>query len=203
MSSRDKILLYFVIAAVFLLVGLTTRLPQILEEPTGTAQGSIQVGGPFELVDTKGNTVTHEDIMGAYSLIYFGYTYCPDVCPTSLQTVTMAMQMIPARKSNKIVPILITIDPERDTPEVLAQYVTHFHPSTVGLSGSPEQIKQAAKSYRVYYQKVVENGKPAEDYLMDHSGFMYLMGPEGNNLDFYPHGITPEELAERLKAKVR
>lgn len=198
MTSRDKVLLYFVVAAIFLLVGLTTRLPHMLKDPNDVTQQGVDLGGTFELIDTKGNLVTDEDLLGAYTLVYFGYTYCPDVCPTSLQTASLALDMIPTRKANKVVSVLITVDPERDTPEVLAEYVKHFHHSLVGLSGSPEQIKKAAQAYRVYYQKVVEDGKPAEDYLMDHSAFLYLMGPDGNNITFFNHGISPEELAKGL-----
>lgn len=203
MGSNSRILLYFGVAVVFLIVGITVRLPQILEGPAPEASSTINLGGPFELVDHKGNTITNEDIQGTYSLIYFGYTYCPDVCPTGLQTATLALESIPMRKSNKVIPLFITIDPERDTPEVMAEYVKHFHPSMVGLTGSEEQISEAAAGYRVYYKKVEEGDAQSEDYLMDHSAFQYLMSPEGKYLTHFSHDVTADEMAEQLKKYVR
>ncbi len=203
MKSRSRILLYFVVAAVFLVVGITMRLPQLLEEPVTQATGDVAIGGAFELVDPKGNIVTQKDLLGSYTLVYFGYTFCPDVCPTSLQTSAMALDLLPARKSNKVISLFITVDPERDTPEVMGEYVKHFHKSLVGLTGTLEQVKQAAKAYRIYYKKVVEDGKPEDEYLMDHSAFVYLMGPDGKYLTHFPHGISPEDMAEKLKKYIQ
>jgi len=203
MSSRSRILLYFMVAAIFLIIGITTRLPQLLEGPATPTVGQVNLGGEFELVDNKGKVYTQESLIGKYTLINFGYTFCPDVCPTGLQTAAMALDLLPMRKSAKVQSYFITIDPERDTPEVMGQYVEHFHKSLVGLSGSLEQIKQATKSYKVYYRKVVEEGKPADEYLMDHSAFQFLMGPEGQYLTHFPHGITPEVFAQKLKDKIR
>jgi len=203
MNSRARILLYFCVAAVFLIVGITVRLPQLLEDPVQQTTGQPAIGGEFELVDHKGNTVTDKDLLGSYTLVYFGYTFCPDVCPTGLQTAATALEMIPMRKSNKVISLFITVDPERDTPEVMAEYVKHFHKSLIGLTGTPEQIKQAAKAYKIYYAKVVEDGKEKDDYLMDHSAFQYLIGPDGKFVTHFRHGITPEEMAEKLKAKIR
>jgi len=203
MSSRSRILLYFMVAAIFLIVGIMTRLPQILEGPATKTVGQVAVGGKFELVDAKGTVYTQENLIGKYTLINFGYTFCPDVCPTGLQTAAMALDLLPMRKSAKVQSYFITIDPERDTPEVMADYVQHFHKSLVGLSGSLEQVKKAAKAYKVYYKKVAEEGKPEDEYLMDHSAFQFLMGPEGQYLAHFPHGITPEDFAQKLKDKIR
>lgn len=203
MNSRNRILLYFGVAAAFLIIGLAVRLPTFLEDPVVQHTGDVAIGGEFELVDSKGNTVTEKNLLGSYTLINFGYTFCPDVCPTGLQTASMALELLPMRKSNKVVSLFITIDPERDTPEVMGEYVKHFHKSLVGLSGTPEQVKKAAKAYRVYYKKVVEEGKPDDEYLMDHSAFQYLMGPDGKYVTHFPHGITPEQMAEKLKAYIR
>ncbi|WP_135080411.1 SCO family protein [Terasakiella sp. SH-1] len=203
MGSRSRILLYFACAAIFLVVGITLRLPQLLEDPVAQTTGEVAIGGEFELVDPKGNTITNKDMLGTYSLIYFGYTFCPDVCPTGLQTMATALELIPMRKSNKVVSYFFTVDPERDTPEIMGEYVKHFHESLVGLSGTKEQTDKAAKAYKVYYKKVVEEGKPADEYLMDHSAFQYLMGPDGKYVTHFPHGITPEEMAEKLKAYIR
>jgi protein SCO1/2 len=203
MNSRTRILLYFAVAAIFLIVGITVRLPQLLEDPVSQTSGEVAIGGDFELVDHKGNTVTQEDLLGTYSLIYFGYTFCPDVCPTGLQTAATALDLIPMRKSNKVVSIFITVDPERDTPEVMGEYIKHFHKSLIGLTGTPEQIKQVTKAYKIYYKKVVEAGKDPDEYLMDHSAFQYLMGPDGKYVTHFRHGISPEEMAEKLKEKIR
>jgi len=179
MSSRSRILLYFMVAAIFLIVGITMRLPQLLDDSDSESTGQVAIGGAFELVDHNGKIVTNEDLKGTYSLIYFGYTFCPDVCPTGLQTAAMALDMLPTKQANKVIPIFITVDPERDTPEVMGEYTKHFHEDLVGLTGSPEQIAQVAKVFRVYYKKVEEEGKGPEDYLMDHSAIQYLMGPDG------------------------
>lgn len=203
MHSRARILLYFMVAAIFLIVGITVRLPQLLEGPAPQGDGQVAIGGPFDLIDHKGNTVTDKDLLGSYTLVYFGYTFCPDVCPTSLQTASTALEMLPMRKSNKVVSLFITIDPERDTPEVMGEYVKHFHKSLIGLTGTLEQIKQAAKAYKIYYKKVVEDGKQEDEYLMDHSAFQYLMGPDGKYLTHFSHGITPEEMAKKLSEYIR
>ncbi|SCA58208.1 Classical-complement-pathway C3/C5 convertase [Candidatus Terasakiella magnetica] len=203
MGSRSRILLYFMIAAVFLVVGITIRLPQLLEEPVSKSTGEVAIGGDFTLVDPKGNTVTNKDLLGSYTLMYFGYTFCPDVCPTGLQTAASALDLLPMRKSNKVVSLFITVDPERDTPEVMGEYVKHFHKSLVGLTGTVEQVTQTAKAYKIYFKKVVEEGKPADEYLMDHSAFQYLMGPDGKYVTHFPHGISPEDMAEKLKAYIR
>jgi cytochrome oxidase Cu insertion factor (SCO1/SenC/PrrC family) len=203
MGSRTRILLYFSVAAIFLVVGITVRLPQLLEDPAPQNTGEIALGGPFELVDSKGNTITEKDLLGAYTLIYFGYTFCPDVCPTGLQTAATALELLPSRKSNKVVSLFITVDPERDTPEVMGEYVQHFHKSLVGLSGTQEQIDQAVKSYRVYYRKVVEEGNDPDDYLVDHSAFQYLMGPDGKYLAHFNHSISAEDMAKRMSEVIR
>ncbi|MDV7338424.1 SCO family protein [Terasakiella sp. A23] len=203
MNSRARILLYFAVAAVFLIVGITVRLPHLLEDPVVTNTGEVAIGGAFELVDHKGNTVTDEDLHGSYTLVNFGYTFCPDVCPTGLQTAASALELLPMRKSNKVISLFITVDPERDTPEVMAEYIKHFHKSLIGLTGSLDQIKQAAKAYKVYYKKIVEDGSPADEYLMDHSAFQYLMGPDGKFVTHFRHGISPEDMAQKLKDKIR
>lgn len=141
------------------------------------ATGGPTVGGPFTLVSDTGRTVTDRDFRGKYMLVYFGYTYCPDVCPTTLNSVAQAMDKLGA-KAKDVQPIFITVDPERDKPAVVKQYVSAFSPSLIGLTGSPEQIAAVAKEYRVYYAKHVTGPGP-NDYSMDHSSIIYLMGPDG------------------------
>lgn len=167
--------------------------------PVNRSHGSAQIGGAFELVDHLGQPFTQENLLGHYSLVYFGFTYCPDVCPTTLLTVAETLDLLPEEMRNQIVPIFITVDPQRDTVAVMAQYVSNFHPQLVGLTGSAAQVAQAAKAYKVYYSKV-----PAEDdasnYLMDHSGYLYLMGPEGKYLAHFPHNVTMQSLADGLRS---
>jgi protein SCO1 len=164
------------------------------------AQDRAAIGGPFELVDQNGKTVTDADFRGRYMLIYFGYTYCPDICPTTLLRNTEALESLGGKK-DLIQPIMISVDPERDTPEHLKDYVQLFDPRLVALTGSPEQVAAAARAYRVYYAKAKEPGADASaDYLMDHSGFTYLMGPNGNFVAFFRHDMTPDAMAARLRA---
>lgn len=157
---------------------------------------AVSIGGPFNLVDQHGRTVTEADFRGRYMLIYFGYTFCPDVCPTELQAMSQAVdQLGPA--GEKVTPVFITVDPARDTVEQLAGYAEHFHPRLVALTGSPEQVAAAAKVYRVYYKKVEQ--EDSAEYLMDHSSIIYLMGPEGEFLTHFSYGTEPARMAEKIK----
>lgn len=164
---------------------------------------NISIGGPFSLTDQDGNAVTDKDFQGKYLLVYFGYTYCPDVCPTSLSAIGRAMEILEAQapeKAKRIQPAFITIDPERDTPALMKSYVKNFHPRMVGLTGTVDQIAAAAKAYRVYFSKVVEKGAKPAGYLMDHSSITYVMGPNGKFVTHFGHGTTPEAMAEKLAA---
>ena len=153
------------------------------------------IGGPFRLVDQNGKTVTDADLKGKWSLVYFGYTHCPDACPTALNDIAIALDQL-GPKREAVRSVFITVDPERDTPEVLKDYVASFDAPILALSGSPEEIARAAKAYRVYYAKHPE---PGGDYSMDHSSVIYLMDPEGRFTASFTHQSTPEEIAERLK----
>ena len=135
------------------------------------------VGGPFTLEDSAGKQVSDRDFRGKYMLVYFGYTFCPDVCPTTLNEVADALEHLGA-KANDLQPIFITVDPKRDTPAVVKQYTAAFSPKLIGLTGTPEQIAAVAKAYRVYYAEH-RTGPGPNDYSMDHSSILYLMGPDG------------------------
>ncbi|HEX5325884.1 MAG TPA: SCO family protein [Acetobacteraceae bacterium] len=137
----------------------------------------VAIGGPFTLQNGAGQTVTDRSFRGKYMLVYFGYTYCPDVCPTTLQSVAGALDALGA-KADRIAPIFITVDPARDTPAVMQRYTAAFSPRLVGLTGTPEQIAQVTKEYHVYAAKHVTGPGP-NDYSMDHSSILYLMGPDG------------------------
>ncbi len=175
--------------------GLVTQAPQATSGPA--------IGGPFTLVDHTGKTVTDADFRGAYMLVYFGYTYCPDICPTSLARNSAAMALLDEAAAARIQPILITVDPERDTQDLLKSYVGHFHPRLIGLTGTEAQVAAAAQAYRVYFTKVDDSGNPAADddpgYLVDHTAISYLMGPEGNFLQHFSHTAGVDAMAERLR----
>ena len=187
-------------ALVVLVVGLGLVSWRLMMTPESGATGTALVGGPFTLVDQAGNQVTEEDFAGRFMLVYFGYTYCPDFCPMSLSTMVQALDLLEPEQAERVVPVLITVDPERDTVEQLAEYVPLFHPRLVGLTGTPEQTAAAARAYRVYFNKVAEGDPDA--YLMDHSTFIYLMGPEGEYRRHFGANATPEEVAEGLRAEL-
>lgn len=165
----------------------------------GSAPGTIAVGGAFKLTDQTGKTVTDQTFRGRWMLVYFGYTFCPDVCPTELQTISNALDLL-GPDAAKIAPVFITIDPERDTVTALAEYVKLFDDRLVGLTGSVEEIGVAAKAYRVYYAKA--HSKDASSYLMDHSSFVYLIGPDGGFRALFRQGTTPEELARAIRTRL-
>jgi len=161
--------------------------------------GAALVGGPFGLVDQHGATRTDAEFRGRFMLIYFGYTYCPDVCPTELATMGRALDLL-GDAGERVQPIFITVDPERDTVEQLATYGASFHPRLLLLTGSAEQVKAAATAYRVYSARV--EGSDATDYLMDHTSIVYLMGPDGRFLTHFPQGTPPERMAEVLRERL-
>lgn len=161
--------------------------------------GKALVGGPFELTTHNGKRVRDSEYRGKLMLVYFGFTYCPDICPAGLQLISAALDEV-GSDSRKIAPLFVTIDPERDTPEQLKTYLSSFHPSITGLTGSSQDISAAAKAYRVYYRKVED---PAlSDYTMDHTSFIYLMDAQGNFITHFTHAVTPDKLAARLKEEI-
>lgn len=152
------------------------------------------IGGPFTLEDGAGRTVTDRDFRGKWMLVYFGYTRCPDACPTALQDMANAVDLLGAKKSN-VALVFITVDPARDTAAVVKDYVSNFEAPITGLSGSEEQIAKAAREYRVYYAK-----HPTKDgYDMDHSSIIYLMDPDGDFVANFTHETPPEQIAAKLR----
>ena len=163
---------------------------------TGTATGEALIGGPFELTDQNGTKVTDQTFKGRLMLIYFGFTYCPDACPTALGIMSAAIDKLDGA-ADRVVPILITVDPERDTPQVLKDYVSNFHPRMMGLTGTKEQIAQVAKAYRVFYQKAA--GPTPDDYLMDHTLLIYLMDGDGKYITHFGPDATPDQMADEIR----
>lgn len=163
----------------------------------------IEMGGAFTLTDQTGAQVTDEAYRGQFMLMYFGYTSCPDICPTELSSMAAALDILEegnAAASEKITPVFVTIDPERDTVELIAEYAAAFHPRMVGLTGPLTDIDAMARKYRVFYSK----GTMDEDgfYLMNHSGYVYLMGPDGSFVTMFQGGTNPADIAEALNRYV-
>ena len=193
-------LLIFAMAILLIAAGLGgyAWMNRQLDQPRGT--GTALVGGPFTLTDQNGQRVTEKDFLGSYMLVFFGYTYCPDVCPTELQVMMAALDAL-GPDSRKIQPVFVSIDPERDKPEVLKAYVGNFGPRLLGLTGTPEEVAAVAKAYRVYYGKAA-NASGSADYLMDHSSIIYLMGPDGRFVKHVPYTTHAAKLAQELKGAI-
>ena len=157
------------------------------------------IGGPFTLTDQNGQKVSDTDFKGKYRLVYFGYTYCPDICPVDMQVVGQGLRQFEQsdpEAAAQVQPIFISVDPERDDPAALKEFAAAFHPRLVGLTGTPEEIAEVAKRYGVYYAKQGEPG--AKDYLMDHMRVVLLFGPEGQPIAIVPHDQGPAGVADTL-----
>jgi protein SCO1/2 len=197
-SGPPRFLLIAAILAGLIIIGTGTFLVLALRDtPRGAAGTALAsaIGGPFQLVDQNGKPVTDADLKGKWSLIYFGYTHCPDACPTALNDISIALSEL-GTKRDEVRPVFITVDPERDTPETLKAYVTSFDAPILALTGTAEQVAKAAKGYRVYYAKHPEAGG---DYSMDHSSVIYVMDPQGRFTASFTHESAPEQISERLK----
>lgn len=151
----------------------------------------------YLLVDHHGRTVSDQDFRGRFQLITFGYTYCPDVCPTTLAEMAAVMKEL-GDGAKKVQPVFVTVDPERDTPAVLKNYTQFFDPRILGMTGSPELIRRVAENYKVRFEKVQEAGAPADRYAMDHSAGMFLIGPDGRFLARFAYAMPVQELTRRI-----
>ena len=171
--------------------------PQELIE--GLLSGRAPVGGPFELTDQTGHRRTDADFRGKLIVLYFGYTYCPDVCPTELQSISLALDKLGAT-AESVQPLFVTVDPERDTPARLADFVSSFHPRLIGLTGSLADIRKTAIAYRTFFVK--NSASTPGDYSVDHTGFIYLVGKDGRYLGFLPPGSTPDAIADAIRAQL-
>lgn len=158
-----------------------------------------QIGGPFTLIDQDGKTVTEKDFAGTYKIVYFGFTFCPMICPTELQKIAEVLNMLGA-ESEQIKPLFITVDPARDTPDVMKSYVVQFHPRMIGLTGSAEQIEAVEKNYRVFAKQAQDES--LAEYTMDHSSFIYLMGPDDTLVAIYRTADTANFIAADIKNKL-
>jgi protein SCO1/2 len=193
-------------AAVVVTLAVTLAMTQIMlpaQRFEDCIEGSVaggNIGGPFELMDHRGQMVTDARVLDQPALVYFGYTFCPDVCPMDVARNVVAVEIL-ADAGLTVKPVFITIDPARDTVDYLADFVANNHPEMVGLTGTVEQIAKAARAYKVYYRK-----QPSEDedyYLMDHSSFSYFMVPDVGFVDFLRSDLLPEVVADRLACVLR
>ncbi len=206
MNTRDRIIRTLILAVVGLLVGGLAALWSVNREPSPDASGSsshqlvaTSIGGPFNLIDQDGQPRSEKDWPGKYKLVYFGFTYCPAICPTELSKMAEAVLALTPVDRSKLQPVFISVDPERDTPEVLKNYVALFMPELVGLTGSLEQVEAAKKAYKVYAAKVPdEDGKGG--YTMDHSSLIYLINPEGQAIGMFKASDSAKVVEERLRS---
>ena len=162
-----------------------------------TPVAGVSIGGAYDLIDHNGAPRTDADFTGQYKLIYFGFTYCPAICPTELQKISAVMAKLPAETAANIQPLFITIDPERDTVEAIKDYLSLFHEKFIGLTGSKDQIDAAKKAYRVYARAVQDD--TMGDYTMDHSSYIYFMSPDDKLLGMYRIKDTPDYMITDMK----
>lgn len=190
------------LAAVLLIVSLAAiYVMHHRRAPFGTNEeataGTQDIGGPFDLIDSDGRRVSDRDFRGKWLLVFFGYTHCPDVCPTTLNDIAATLAQL-GELASAVQPLFITVDPERDTPQVLAEYTAAFDSRIKGLTGTPEQIAAAAKAYGIYYAK-----RPAgDDYYMDHSAIIHAVRPDGRYATFFFTTTGPAEMAKRLRETI-
>jgi len=173
--------------------------PSATELIEGLLSGRVPVGGPFDLTDQTGHRRTDADFRGKLVVLYFGYTSCPDVCPTELQSISLALDQLGAA-AEAVQPLFITVDPERDTPARLAEFVSAFHPRLIGLTGSLADIRKTAIAYRTFFAK--QGNAPAGNYSVDHTGFIYLVGRDGQYLGFLPPGLAPDAIADAIRTRL-
>lgn len=167
--------------------------------PTAAENSRALIGGPFHLTNHLNQSVSDQDFKGKYMLMYFGYTYCPDICPMDLQIMSDALDLLEPEVLEQISPMFISVDPERDTFDVMATYVNYFHKDLIGLTGTVEQIDAVKSEYRVYAAKADDS----PDYIVDHTSYTYLMDKEGKYMDHFNHAEDPEKMAAKITALVR
>jgi protein SCO1/2 len=195
------LLAWFAAATLLLLAGSAAVAadagePSAEELVQALLSGKEPAGGPFDLVDHTGQRRTDADFRGKLVLIYFGFTHCPDACPTELLSISLALDKL-GDAADRVQPLFITVDPERDTPVVLADFVSSFHPRLIGLTGEPAAIKAVARSYKTYFARSADGR--ADNYSVDHTGFIYVVGPDGRYRSFLPPQLAPEQIAEAIR----
>lgn len=200
-AARVRLVLWTITGLAAGAIAALALIPQARERllPASNVRvwGQALIGGPFTLTDHTGKRVTDADFRGRHMLVFFGFTYCPDVCPTTLQVVSEALAKL-GPKAERFVPILITVDPERDTPEQLALYVQSFHPRLVGLTGTRAEIDAVLNAYRIRNVRRRTDPKSTAGYTIDHPAQVYVMDPEGRYRTFLDYTKGPESMAASL-----
>ena len=212
---QRRVYLYLGVAVLIIIIGVTLRFfasPQSMVSPAGVTvvdkggreiKGSKppSIGGRFTLISQDGRPVTDADFRGKNILVFFGFTNCPDVCPLTLNNISRAMVLLGA-DANKIQPLFISVDPLRDTPNVLRKYLKHFDHRIIGLTGTPKQVVAVQRAYRIFAQRRNAVGGSSDDYLMDHTSISYMMGPSGEFKTFFSNGSTPEEFVTKIRQQL-
>ena len=197
-GASSRLILVASLLAGFVILGAGAFVALELHDNSRGAAGTLlgsAIGGPFRLTDQNGKRVTNTDLQGKWLLVYFGYTHCPDACPTALNNIALALADLGAKR-DEVRPVFITIDPERDTSQTMKDYVAAFDAPILALTGTTAEIAQAAKEYRVYFAKHPEAGG---DYSMDHTSIIYVMDPKGRFTATFTGEDPPAQIAERLK----
>lgn len=198
---RQMLFVFFAfLALIVAAVVLIDAKPGVKTRADGSRQGESVVGGDFTMTGVDGQPVKDADFRGKYMLVFFGFTSCPDVCPTTLAMISSALESL-GDQAGDVTPVFVTIDPARDTPEVMKEYLTHFDSRVVGLTGTDEQTKQIASAYKVYYAKAEEGDE--KNYLMNHSGYIYLMGKDGTYIRHFSPQAASEEIADAIREQLR
>ncbi|XP_062506129.1 protein SCO1 homolog, mitochondrial-like [Corticium candelabrum] len=188
-------------AAVFYVHTLRKQKQQEREREKTRSVGKAAIGGPFSLIDHNGERKTSDNFLGQWLMIYFGFCHCPDICPDELDKMGMAVDGVNKLSDlYRLQPIFISVDPERDTPEAIKEYLKDFHPTMIGLTGTREEVDKVAKAYRVYYSSSPVKGD--NDYLVDHTIIMYLVGPDGNFIDYFGQNRTDGEITAVVANKM-
>ena len=196
LPSRPKL----IAAATMMIVAFAVAALALTQWPTKgpIGSGTALIGGPFTMVNQKGETVTEKDFLGHYTIYFFGFTFCTDVCPTQLQVLSAALKEL-GPDASKIIPVFVSIDPERDTQKTIGAYLANFDSRLVGLTGTPDQLATMARAFHVFYKKVADP-KNAQNYDMDHSSILYLMGPDGKFAKHFAYTTDGKNLALELKS---
>ena len=194
---KMRIILSLILAIIA--VGVWTMSMVEEKTPTAAENSRALIGGPFALTNHLNEPMTDKDFLGKYMIVYFGYTYCPDVCPMDLQIMADAARYLTQEQLDKLNLVFVTVDPDRDTVEIMAEYVSYFHPNLTGLTGTPEQIDAVKKEYRVYAAKADDT----DDYLVDHTAYTYFMDPDGALLKHFNHGEDPEQMAAIMASMIK
>ncbi len=209
-----RVFFYFGLAVLVVAVGLgfktyldrdksarnkaSTPIAVVTVKPATKTQNSTpQIGGSFSLINQNAQPVTDADFKGRHMLVFFGYTYCPDVCPMTMTNLSGAMDLL-GEDAKLVQPLFITVDPLRDTPDQIKAYLEHFHKSFVGLTGTLEQVEVAKKAYRIFSQKADQHPNDAEDYIMNHSSITYLMGPDGKFEAFFSNNTESGDIVQKI-----